>query len=153
MRQHWVEGDFEVCVCEANGFLETAEWCVKDLIGMPERMKYPFVVNISFACELFLKVIMIHESGTSSFCKGHDLKELYYALSPMTQEIIREEYENKGIISLRGSSIDVFLDACRNDFENWRYAFEKGGLEANASEYLNFAHRLQEYVEKLKETS
>ena len=152
MVQHMQQGNFEVCIQEAEGFLETAQWCSRDKVFMSEQMRYPFVVNISFACELYIKAIMIYESKNNSFIVGHNLLELFTNMSPIAQAAIRDAYERKAGDSLPSESLEQFLGMCKNDFKDWRYAFQKGGLTANASNYLHFVFGLKDYVEEIKKT-
>ena len=140
-------GNFDVCLKEAQGCLETAQWCVRDFILMPEKMKYPFIINISFACELFIKAIMIGGSKSGTFERGHNIKDLFGKLRLDTQKKIQKSYEEKAAGVSFNESLDRFLSICQNDFSNWRYAFERNELEANGSDYLNFAYCLKKYIE------
>lgn len=144
-----LKGDVESCLNEAQGFLKTAKWCGKEFIGMPEQMKYVFVVNIAFACELFIKAISLSEYGY--FYKGHDLKYQFSTLRQSTQEKIKNSYYEKSELSLHGNNLERFLVSCQNDFEKWRYAFEENGLLTNGSNFLVFAECLQKYACSLGE--
>lgn len=146
----WVSGDFKICITEARGFLDTAEWCLPKAITST-RMKYPFVVNISFACELFLKAIMIRESDDGTFAFGHDLEKLFQKLNPDTQAKIKEAYETQAKDSLHETKLEQFLENSKHNFENWRYAFAKDGLSTNGSSLLYFSHCLSQYVKTLEE--
>ena len=137
--------DYATCVTEANGFLEVAQWCIKDDFDMPEKLKYPFVVNISFACELFIKAILIFND--IEYGKIHDLKDLFCRLDSAVQQKIRQLYEDSNC-NYR-VTFDEFLNNCSKDFVRWRYAYENNNLEANASNYLNFASQLKGYVNSL----
>lgn len=67
-------GDFSVCKLEADSFLETAMWCSENVDNFLCGQMYPFAVNISLSCELYLKAIMIQSSSNCEFESGHDLK-------------------------------------------------------------------------------
>lgn len=41
---------------------------------------YPFTVNATFACELYMKAILIHNSADGTIARGHNLDELFNAL-------------------------------------------------------------------------
>ena len=55
-------GDYQVCIDEATAFLNVAKLCTDDISGFLLGKMYPFVVNVSFSCELFIKAIMIKQS-------------------------------------------------------------------------------------------
>lgn len=52
--------DVEVCKEEAKQFLSLARLCEENVDSFLSYI-YPFSVNITFACELFLKAILLNE--------------------------------------------------------------------------------------------
>lgn len=147
-----IKGNFEQCVKQANGFLETARWCANDTVFMPQEMKSPFIVNLSFACECFIKAIMIKESNQNMFISGHDLQHLFCSLSLEAQQKIKKDYEARSSNDLYNNHLDDLLQKIKNSFQEWRYAFEDTdySLKINASNCLNFAACLQDYVASLE---
>ena len=83
----------------------------------------PVMVNAAFACEMFLKGILIaHGIDYKKLLKqrkGHGLKALYDLLP-------KEEY--KEFLKIPGKdTFDKKLEAHSNDFVNWRYYIENPG--------------------------
>lgn len=147
-----IKGNLEQCITQATGFLETAHWCANDTVFMPQEMKVPFIVNLSFACECFIKAIMIQESDQNMFIPGHDLQLLFCNLSLETQQKIKKDYEARSGNCLHNGHLENLLQNIKNSFKDWRYAFEDKdcGLNINASNCLNFAACLQDYVASLE---
>ena len=144
-------GDFSMCREQADGFLETAQWCARDMAFMPEKMKAPFITNIAFACENFMKAILIWESGDDVFPGGHDLKRIFDSLSSNAQKKLKAAFKSKYQDNYYDGRLENFLQKSRNDFCEWRYSFQKRehGLEADVTDYLFFANCLQDYVASL----
>ena len=83
----------------------------------------PVMVNAAFACEMFLKGILIaHGIDYKKLLKqrkGHGLKALYDLLP-------KEKY--KEFLKIPGKdTFDKKLEAHSNDFVNWRYYIENPG--------------------------
>ena len=114
-----VVGDYKVCLNEANAFLSVAKSCLGNNADFLSGKMYPFAVNISFSCELYLKAIMIHKSPTNQFCKGHDLKKLFEDLNNCEQNVIETIYKKRCNEPLR-----ELLEKNSKAFEQWRYAFQ-----------------------------
>ena len=77
----------------------------------------PSIVNMAFACELYLKSII---SDGISETQGHDLMALFNKLN--------EEEKAQIILEVERERIDDFytsLKESRNLFESWRYHFEQ----------------------------
>ena len=137
-------GNYKVCIDEASAFLKVAKDCTENTADFLSGMMYPFAVNVSFSCELFLKGIMIARSSTDEFNRGHDLKDLFSQLNKQDQEAIARLYANKCC-----KSLDELLQESANAFENWRYALEKG-VSICVSGMIAFADALQEYNKTIK---
>ena len=90
----------------------------------------PSIVNMSFACELYLKSIL---SNGNSEIKGHDLFDLFSKLDEKKKNIIIIEVEKRGTDDFYSALIDS-----RNLFESWRYHFEK---DKHCSVHLLFLER------------
>ena len=140
-------GDYRVCVNEADAFLSVAKSCVRSIEDFLGGKMYPFAVNVSFACELYLKALMIRRSSASEFVRGHDLKSLFESLSPEDRDAIRKMYGKKS-----GVSLDQLLEESGKAFEDWRYALEKAA-SINVTGILVFANVLQDYVKKTGENA
>ncbi|MFP5468765.1 MAG: HEPN domain-containing protein [Alphaproteobacteria bacterium] len=98
------------------------------------------IVNSSFSSELYLKCIIIIESGDSPH--GHDLEKLFNQLKNETKNIIEtrwnaERFQQWAILDevdrLAGGPVNartlrVALAREGKSFESWRYAHEPGKL-------------------------
>ena len=87
----------------------------------------------AFAVELAFKALYMQETGAEEKY-GHDLRCLFDDLKRYTQDSVERRFEdirrgkiNKGIYSGETGSLRDVLDSHRNDFEEWRYAYEKVG--------------------------
>lgn len=132
-------GDYQVCIDEAAAFLNVAKLCTDSIDEFLSGKMYPFVVNASFSCELFMKAIMIKRSPTQEFNWGHDLKYLFNALDDGDRLSIRSAYHEKC-----SKPLDELLDESGKAFEDWRYALEKG-VSICVTGIIAFAETLQEY--------
>ena len=144
MNKH--DGDYEICLGEARAFLDAAKYCYnnKNISDFLEYLMYPFVVNLAFSCELFLKSIMIFRSNTNEFIAGHPLDDLFTALPVNDQNAIR------ALFALKCSDdLDILLKSHRDAFENWRYAFEKP-VTARVSSLIKLTECMDEYSSALR---
>ena len=147
MKDDKLTGDYRVCVNEADAFLSVAKYCVRSIEDFLGGKMYPFAVNISFACELYLKAVMIRRSTGSEYVRGHDLKQLFESLETGDRDEIRQMYEKKCPVPL-----DQLLEESGKAFEEWRYALEKAA-SINVTGILAFAEVLQSFVKKYSENS
>ena len=116
---------------EALGFIAASDYIKTEisrngtnlLSGAPV-----LTVNLSFACELFLKAI--YKIKKSNYEKKHGLKNLYEGLPKEEKNKIEQKYKIeceeklKGNNKLRLRNIDKCLNAYDNAFVEWRYYFE-----------------------------
>jgi hypothetical protein len=140
-----VIGDYKVYVDEAKAFLRVAEFCSENIDKLLDVLMYPFGVNVSFSCELFLKAIMLHQSSTNECDKGHDLKKLYEKLDINIKNSIEGIYSKNG----GNKPIDELLKEEGKSFIEWRYAYEHD-VSMDVSDMIVFAKSLQEYTNQLK---
>lgn len=145
------KGDYEQCKTVARQFLKTAEWCFGDgLIDLIGGNIYPFAVNASFACEAFIKAIMIRNSNNGEFITGHNLNALFKELDPEIKESIKTIFNSHFSVL----SLEQFLEKDNKCFEDWRYTFENTGeaRRVNPHGLMAFAKSLDEYVSKFEVT-
>lgn len=99
---------------------------------MPDLM-FPMVMCASFSLELYLKSLVLLESGAAE--RGHNLETLFSKVSPDSQHAIRANYEKKRaeqdamfaaakVPPLPKTDFDFVLHASAEAFENFRYAYE-----------------------------
>ncbi len=139
-------GDFETCRSSANQFFNVAKFCFKDkTVGeyMLETF-YPYAVNASLACELYIKAIMIYRSTNNEFETGHDLRALYDKLPINDVQTLSQEFSKQYTFS----TLEQFLDNNAQVFVSWRYAFEKGA-SINVSGFECLLSVLNDYVQGL----
>ena len=89
---------------------------------------HPVIVNVAFACEIFLKSILL-SNGTVG--RGHNLKVLIDILSEEDKSFLEEEmfHTYGGNIKTHGVK---YLESVSNAFMDWRYSYEKEEISTNA---------------------
>lgn len=135
-------GDYKICIEEATAFLNVAKRCncgCEFLLGG----MYPFAVNASFSCELFIKAVMLKKSPNDECSQGHDLKVLFNTLEMNDRTAIESIYKGKCL-----KPFSELLDESRTAFEDWRYAYEKE-VYINIDGIIAFAEALQEFNKTL----
>ena len=140
----YMVGDYKVCIEEATAFLHIAQSCVGDAGEFLLGQMYPFAVNCSLSCELYIKAIMIHNSQNGEFKKGHNLNDLFESMDAVDQNAITSIYAHKctkPLSELLTESGDAFID--------WRYALEKG-VTICVSGILALPQSLAEYTSHFK---
>lgn len=112
---------------QAASFAASASLLMKNIqIDKPGANQFgtPFVVNMAFAIELYLKTLAcIHGKSLP----GHDLLKLYNAM-PTSARHAAEEHMTQGREMYRLASTVTFASALsksRNAFVEWRYSYER----------------------------
>ncbi len=115
------KGNFKLALAEAEAFYQTACMAESEHFSLDcnSAFLFPFVVNLSFACELYMKSIMMFTSKENTFLKEYDLKELFENLNADIQENLRSNFE------VKGKRLSNFLEKHKNHFVDFRYAFEE----------------------------
>lgn len=103
---------------EANEFVSLAnskEFNSKSIVST-----IPIAVNCLFACELYLKILLLYNGATVEFVKKnkHYLHKLYDSLPTDIQNKI-----NAWLVCFYGKNIIEFLKDINNDFTNLRYMY------------------------------
>ncbi len=86
----------------------------------------PCITNLSFACELFLKAIIMNDK--KQYTEGHRLfDELYSTLSTRIKKQISDEYDRQSALN---SHIIYSFSDCLHNYNNafclWRYGLFEG---------------------------
>lgn len=104
---------------EAYSFFESA----KNIKKYTKEKKYvesyiPYIVNISFACELYLKLILVYNKISISELKkkSHSLKKLYNLLTKEQKNRIYQSFKRPLIYN-----IEEEIDNIDMAFKDWRY--------------------------------
>ena len=104
---------------EASAFYELAE-CGR--LNIPEKKNVesfiPYIVNMTFAAELYLKLLLIDNGKSiSDVVKlSHRLSDLYKALRPEQQDAIYQSFKRPLIYSIPDE-----LESINAAFIEWRY--------------------------------
>ena len=103
----------------------------------------PAIVNSAFACEVFLKTLILFHGITAK--KQHGIKELYELLPADTKESLKEAT----IADYGGGWIDSFgrtrLEGISDAFVQWRYSYEQmGSLNVDMGFLAAFRNSLRE---------
>ena len=145
------KGHFRLAVSMGDSFYNTACVCEKDSpsewLG---NCLFPYVVNMSFACEVYMKAIMIHFSETNEFHTGHRLRELFDELDFEAQKSVREAFEQE--LTPWSQKLESFLAEHNNIFMDFRYPFQntdKEGLSVHLTDLGTFANCLKCYCHDL----
>ena len=104
---------------EANAFYELAEHGRKNISEQKFIESYiPYIVNMSFASELYLKLLLIHNGQTIHCLKklGHNLHSLYNELEQSQKDKIYESFKRPLVYN-----INAELEQINTAFQDWRY--------------------------------
>lgn len=134
------------CFDNADSFLRFASYpftlrCLEDI------MSAAAFSNSAFACELFLKTLLLSESIEPS--KNHKLDELFDKISSNIQdEIIRDFPMGEGSHTRDKQEFMLQLHENRDAFAIMRYSYEMDGFAFQYEFVLNLALSLREAARK-----
>lgn len=121
--------DKKLCLNNAKAFYKTAGLIDKVCVDFHDEMLAPLVMNLNFACELFLKYLLMDYCDYYTDIKNvsHSLSNLFDKLEDNAPEIakkISSQYEKE-----RGQwnclSLVDLLKIEENNFSDFRYMHEK----------------------------
>lgn len=130
----------------ACAFADCAVFCFKDKNNLIVRTQWystPGIANSAFACEVFIKALLVYHGMTVEQIKsiGHFLDKLWneYSIkdsqtSRRIQESIRNYFQSDD-----NTLFDRKLKEASNAFANWRYMYE--GREAELNLHFLMAFR------------
>lgn len=137
----------------ADAFLQTGAFAneadreaqSKDLLFCSDAfLAFPAVVNLAFACELYLKAFYI-KNGLQE--KGHELEKLFFDLPEHIKKQLSDSFDakKKYPVTLKDTMI-IHSKA----FIRWRYAYEKenNNVEAYPDNLQLAAEVLKDFVYK-----
>ena len=109
----------------------------------------PAIINISFACELYLKAICLIKN--IKFGKIHSLIKLFELLSDEDRQALKEKYN---LSKNNTMTFEEVLEIHSKSFETWRYAYEKNNQNVVAYiDNLQLAtETLRDYLLDIKES-
>lgn len=123
----------------ACAFRDCAHFCEKEPWDVEHRMPSHTVsgiVNSAFACEIFIKSLLVYHGFMIEEIKGHKLMELWEKLKQKDIELADsvEKKMEEVFCSNNDFSFSDLLENISNAFEYWRYIYEKSG----GTIYINF---------------
>lgn len=132
-----IEKTFE----EANSFMRLIDQ--REYDGDSLLSEIPLAVNCIFACELYLKVLLLNRGFTVPDIKllKHNLKKLYINLND--NDVLKI---NEWINIFCQYDLLIYLDEIKNSFEDLRYNFiEEKVSKIDMSKLLEFTFKIQNY--------
>lgn len=122
------------CLKEANAYYEVAFRC-KDM--MLSQHGNAVFANISFACELYLKYLLL-SNGID--CKqGHNLYNLYKKLPQNIQKDLKNKHPHGNI---RKDEFELTLDDVGQAFTIFRYMYERSIMASNVQFLIELLSKL-----------
>ena len=134
----------------ACAFADCAVFCFKDKNNLIVRTQWystPGIVNSAFACEVFIKALLVYHGMTLDHIKhiGHRLENLWnaYAIkdsqtSSQVQDSIRNYFQSGD-----NTLFDRKLKEASNAFVDWRYMYEGREVELNLHFLMAFREVLR----------
>lgn len=115
---------------------------------------FPFIVNKAFACEVYLKLVLIVDDFDFMKIKRSELHELLKLYENITEKF-KEDFFRFFLINYGEKANKEFLENeiknISNVFKKWRYIYEQNGKENIVNNgFLNiFCDYLDKYSQKL----
>lgn len=133
----------------ACAFVDCAKYCEIEPNNIEYRMRSHTVsgiVNSAFACEVFIKSLLVFRDMSIEQLKGHELKKLWYMLKKRDGETAQlVEHRMLEIFkSEKENMFDELLGNVSNAFEYWRYIYEKDAGNINLNFLRCFRNLLRE---------
>ena len=132
---------------EAIAFYELAE-CGR--LTLPDKKNIenhiPYIVNMSFAAELFLKLLLINNGNSiDDVVKlSHRLSDLYEALTPAQRDIIYQSFKRPLIFSIPDE-----LKGINTAFVEWRYIILDKANKRRTETFMFHPYFIKEFNEVL----
>ena len=133
----------------ACAFFDCAKFCEREPNNIEYRMRSHTVsgiVNSAFACEVFIKSLLVFHGRVVEDIKGHKLKLLWdefktedYETALFVEERIREWFESKN-----ENLFNELINEASDAFEYWRYIYEKKDGKININFLRGFRIILRE---------
>lgn len=124
--------------------------CAKSCEIEPNNIEYRMyshtvsgIVNSAFACEIFLKTLLVlHETSA----KGHDLNKLWrkYKQADIKTALSIEQGMKEWFNSQNENMFAEMIEDAHNAFEHWRYIYEKDSAKINPHFLRGFRNILRD---------
>lgn len=114
----------------ACAFLDCASYCQIEPNNIEYRMyshTVAGIVNSAFACEVFIKSLLVFNGESFEKLNDHELKNLWskYKNKDTEKTLLVERGMLQWFDSDNEKMFDELLDVCSNAFQYWRYIYEK----------------------------
>lgn len=135
----------------ACAFADCASFCEKEPNSIIVRTQWytiPDIANSAFACEVFIKSLLIWNGMSIEEVKkyGHGLKRLWDALLLVDEEIAN--HVKLSVLCIYSHPSDAFFEKAISDISNafyeWRYIYEGNGEKVNLQFLRLFRDALRE---------
>ena len=134
----------------ACAFADCAVFCFKDtnkLIVRTQWYSTPGIVNSAFACEVFIKALLVYHGMTLEEIKAHNhglegLWKAYIIKDGQTARQVQEAVKNY-FRSTDETLFDRKLRDASNAFVDWRYSYEGGNAKINLHFLMAFREILR----------
>lgn len=126
------------CHKEANAFYNVSYRCIDMMLG--DNMN-AFFTNVSFACELYLKCLLLMQKIDCR--KEHNLYKLFKKLPEEIQNEIKEAHPYGNTTK---NCFEQEIDDLGQAFVVFRYMYEKGNMAYNAQFLLELIDILHKYI-------
>lgn len=115
---------------------------------------YPFIVNKSFACEVYLKLILVEldfNFKTLKHYELHSILKLYENTDDIFKRVFVKTFNNKYGEQANKEFLEKEITNISDVFSKWRYIYEKINQEniVNSGFLNSFCDFLDRYVQKL----
>lgn len=115
---------------------------------------YPFIVNKSFACEVYLKLILVEldfNFKTLKHYELHSILKLYENTDDIFKRVFVKTFNNKYGEQANKEFLEKKITNISDIFSKWRYIYEKINEEniVNSGFLNSFCDFLDRYVQKL----
>ena len=133
----------------ACAFVDCAKYCQIEPNNIQYRMKSHTVagiVNSAFACEVFIKTLLVFHGMPIEKIKGHELKVLWkkYKAKDQKMALFVEQRLREWFNSDNENMFDDKLNEISDAFEIWRYIYEVQKCSINLNFLVGFRDLLKE---------
>ena len=129
----------------ACAFADCAMFCEREPNSIVVRTQWhtvPDIVNSAFACEVFIKSLLVFNGFPLKEIRGHELAGLLKQLETKDLETV---IKVKDSFDSNEDEFNDMINNISNAFEQWRYVYEKHSSEI----HLNFLRLLRSVLREV----
>lgn len=90
---------------------------------------YPYIVNKSFSCEVFLKLLLVYQGRNLKELKTHKIAELYAATDNIFKKALLTTFQKHFGDKADEKFLDSEIRRISDVFNEWRYIYEQTNEE------------------------